>query len=339
MKRIYLGGYTRKTNKGIHILKIDKNNDKLNEVEFIREEGATFLALSRDRKKLFSITTREEGGVASYKLENGRYNLVDTVGYMGKSPCHIYFDERQSIIYASNYHLGRLDIIKVDDNLEMKIINTINYFGHSIVSPDQDSSKCHMAIKDKDDEYLIVVNLGADCIYSYKMYEDGSYKLVGMYNTKAGMGPRHLVFDREGEYAYIIGELNSSIDVVKYNRKMGTFKFIRNVSTLPEGYEGENTASAIKISKDNRFLYASNRGHNSIAVFKIIENSKLELLQIEKTKGDTPRDFALIKDEEMILVGHQNGLIHLFDRDKETGKIKHLDGRCLNIEEIVCVLS
>lgn len=339
MKRIYLGGYTRKKNKGIHILKIDKNSNKINEVEFIKEEGATFLALSRDRKKLFSITTREEGGVASYKLENGRYNLVDTIGYMGKSPCHIYFDEKQSIIYASNYHLGRLDIIKVDDNLEMKIINTINYFANSIVSPDQDSSKCHMAIKDRDDEYLIVVNLGADCIYSYKMFEDGSYKLVAMYNSKAGMGPRHLVFDREGEYAYIIGELDSSIDVVKYNKKTGVFKFVSNISTLPHDYKGKNTASAIKISKDDKFLYASNRGHNSIAVYKIVEKGKLELLQIEKTKGETPRDFNFIKDEEMILVGHQDDLIHLFERDKETGMIKHMDGKCLNIEEIVCVLS
>lgn len=339
MNRIYLGGYTRKTNKGIHILKIDKNSDKLNEVEFIKEEGATFLALSKDRKKLFSITTREEGGVASYKLENGRYNLVDTLGYMGKAPCHIYFDENQNIIYASNYHLGRLDIIKVDENLEMEIINTINYFGKSVVSPYQDSSKCHMAIKDKDDEYLIVVNLGADSIYTYKMYEDGGYKLVGVYETKAGMGPRHLVFDKDGEYAYIIGELNSSIDIVKYDRKKGTFNLVSNISTLPEGYSGENTASAIKISKDNKFLYASNRGHDSIAVFKIIENGKLELLQIEKTRGRIPRDFNFIKDEEIILLGHQDGLIHLFDRNKVTGKLRHLDGKCLNIEEIVCVLS
>lgn len=342
MEKIYFGGYTRNNNKGIHIYNIDADEKSLylDKVGTIEEGSPTFIARSDEDELIFSITTREDGGVASYSYKDGDYVLVDTLGGMGKSPCHLYWDKSKRLLYSSNYHLGKLDVIKVDDNGKMKIVHTEKYSGKSIISPDQDSSKCHMAIKDRDDRYLIVIDLGDDSVYSYEVEESGKLIKKSVYKTVSGMGPRHIAFGKNGEYAYLIGELNSEIQVLSYDKEEGVFTYISSISTLPEGFEGVNTASAVKCSSDGNYLYASNRGDDSIAIYKIGENGELEKIEIVKTGGKTPRDFGFSENGAYMFIGHQNDeKITVFNVDKKTGKIHHINNMDIQESEIVCVMN
>ena len=343
MEQLFLGGYTRKNNEGIHILNIDIDADgkmKVDEKQLIKEGSPTYLAKSENGDKLFSITTREDGGIVSYILKDGKYEQADIHSGMMKAPCHLYYDEKRELLYSSNYHLGRLDIIKVDDELKMERMSTIQFNGKGKISPDQDSSKCHMSVKDPFDKYLIVVDLGDDAVHTYYITDVGNYRLISTYRTDDGMGPRHIVFSEDGRYAYLIGELNSKIDILEYNFSEGEFVQRGQVSTLPEGYDGKNTAAAIKISKDGKFVYASNRGHNSIAVFRVQNDGKLERVQIIETGGETPRDFGFSRNDEYLFAGHQNSdFVTVFKRNAKNGTLEYMEGMDIEAPETVCVME
>lgn len=342
MEKLFLGGYTRKNNEGIHILNIDYDKEEISdikELQVIKEGSPTYLAKSSDEKVLFSITTRDDGGVASYELENGEYVLKDTFGSMVKAPCHLYYDEKKNILFSSNYHMGRLDIIKVDSDLSLERRSTIQFSGKGKISPDQDSSKCHMSIKDPQDKYLIVVDLGDDAVHTYYITEDGNYRLISTYRTEEGMGPRHIVFSKDGNHAYLVGELNSKIEILEYNSAKGEFKLEDRISTLPDDFEGKNTAAAIKISNDGKYVYSSNRGDDSIAVFKVLDSGKLETVEIVKTHGETPRDFGFNSDNRYLFAGHQNSdYVTVFKRDSYTGKLEYIEGLDIKAPETVCVM-
>lgn len=343
MEELFFSGYTRRENKGIHIFDVEYDVDgniKFSRNQLIEESSPTYLAKSTNGDSLFSVTARGGGGVASYKKEDGKYILVDTLSSMLKPPCHLYFDEGKKLVYSSNYHMGRLDIIGVDNNLKLERMSTIQFKGKGKISPDQDSSKCHMSIKDPFDKYLIVIDLGDDAVHTYYITEDGNHRLISTYKTEAGMGPRHIIFSKDGRKAYLIGELNSKIDILDYDFKSGEFLYIKSISTLPRYFKGKNTAAAIKISKDGKFIYGSNRGHDSISVYKCLDNGKLEFIQNIKTGGKTPRDFLLSKDEIHIFVGHQDeNYVTVFKRNKENGLILENEIDYINISEIVCIIE
>lgn len=345
-EKLFMSGYTKAENKGINIFDLDvhENSIEILETEYINEENPSYLDFDKRNEFIFAVTSRDGGGVAVYKkIENG-YKLMDTLGGLGKAPCHLYYDYKRELLYSSNYHLGKLDIIKVHKTNEqsqiLELLNTIVFNGSGLISPNQDSSRCHMAVLDNDGKYVIVVDLGADSVYTYDVDEFGEYELKSIYKTSSGMGPRHIVFRNDGKFAYLLGELDSHIDILRYDKMEGVFSYIDRVKTLPEDYKSENSASAIKASGDGKFLYASNRGHDSIAIFRIFENGNLELVEISKTGGRTPRDFGFINDEKFIVVGHQDDKkVTIFKRDKMTGRMKQFDDKIFLNSEIVYVKS
>lgn len=345
-EKLFMSGYTKAENKGINIFDLDvhENSIEILETEYINEENPSYLDFDKRNELIFAVTSRDGGGVAVYKkIENG-YKLMDTLGGLGKAPCHLYYDYKRELLYSSNYHLGKLDIIKVHKTNEqsqvLELLNTIVFNGSGLISPNQDSSRCHMAVLDNDGKYVIVVDLGADSVYTYDVDEFGEYELKSIYKTSSGMGPRHIVFRNDGKFAYLLGELDSHIDILRYDKMEGVFSYIDRVKTLPEDYKSENSASAIKTSDDGKFLYASNRGHDSIAIFRIFDDGNLQRIEISKTGGRTPRDFGFINDEKFIVVGHQDDKkATVFKRDKSSGKIELFDDKNFFYSEIVCVKS
>ncbi|WP_101773597.1 lactonase family protein [Peptostreptococcus faecalis] len=346
-EKLFVSGYTKKNNKGIHCIEIAKNKEAQSEDNIsvdidskllIEIDNPSFIAVAKDAEMIFSVTSSLGGGVCSFIKKNDEYELVGCVENIGKSPSHLFYDESRNFLYASNYHLGKVDIIRVNSLGELKLINTIVIEGKSLISPDQDVSRCHMAITDPKGNFLSVVNLGTDCVYVYDIGEEGGATLVSEYHTLKGMGPRHIAFDFESKFAYLLGELNSQIDILSYNSVAGEFSYVESISMLPEGYYGKNTASAIKISADGKYLYASNRGHDSISVYNIKDNGLLELVQIEKTGGKIPRDFGFALESDLLVVGHQeSNEITVFKRDKSFGRLVKMDGLSIEIPEIVCV--
>lgn len=331
MSRLFLSGYTRHSNKGIHYIDIqeDKLDFSSNSINTIAESNPSYIAVSDDQSLIFSTSSREDGSCVIYGQTDVGYTELNIVGGLGKAPCHLYLDEVRGILYASNYHTGSVDIIDIADEKNSYLLRSINIEGSGVVSPDQDMSRCHMATMDIDNRYLIVVNLGTDAVYTFDVEDD--YSLVSTYHTAKGMGPRHLVFDKEGEYAYLIGELDLSIDVLRYDQASGVFEQIEKIQIVEkkEGFSG----AAIKFSPDYSLLYASVRGLDRIYYYRV-DSEKIEALGYFDTDGRTPRDFGFIGNR-YIVVGHQNDdFVNIFDIENDYERTDN----SLELSEIVCVV-
>ena len=188
------------------------------------------------------------------------------------------------------------------------------------------------------DQRLAVCDLGTDRVYTYDVTEAGEVEEVAVYVAEPGTGPRHLVFHPNKAIAYLFGELDSSVSVLSYDETDGSFTQKQKVSTLPQDFDGENGGAAIRVSNDGRFLYASNRGHNSIAAFAIAEDGlSVETIQIISTEGDFPRDFALSPDGAYVVAANQNSdNLTLYRRDKENGLLTMIQ-KDVFAPEAVCV--
>lgn len=347
--KFILSGYTRRSNRGVHILELSVNEEvdsyrvEENSFKLLDLDNPSYICLSQD--KFFALTSRNQGSVLAYKYDKSsdRLDKIDGVSGLGKSPCHLYFDEEQSFIYASNYHLGRLDIITLEaDSLD--IYKSIMLEGKGPISPNQDGPRCHMAVKDPNGSNVLLVNLGGDRVDTYRIGRQKEPRLVSTYHTKAGMGPRHLVFSHDSRYVYLMGELDSTVEVLAYDSSEGSLSLVDRLSSLPKETEEilNNSGAAIKITKTKNIhgsynLYVSNRGHNSLSVYDVDDYGHIKMIQNIETCGKTPRDFCLTSDDKFILVGHQDSDdIVLFARS-DSGSLslcKRLDS---NLDEIVCL--
>jgi 6-phosphogluconolactonase len=206
------------------------------------------------------------------------------------------------------------------------------------VKPNQESPRAHFAAFNTAGTYLYVVDLGIDKILVYPVSNDG---LIGEGQTALEMdpgdGPRHLVFHPEKDLVFVVNELSNSVISAQVDPITGRMKRLDKKSTLPQGYSDKSYCADIHISKDGRFLYASNRGHNSIAIFKVLENGQVELMGTEPVQGDWPRNFAISPSGKHLLVANQNSnSITVFDVNPETGLL-HFTGQKLEMEHPVCL--
>jgi 6-phosphogluconolactonase len=195
--------------------------------------------------------------------------------------------------------------------------------------PQQDAAHAHCIIPDPNNDYALAVDLGIDQIISYKL-DKSKGKLEQQaqpaFTAKAGAGPRHLTFHPSNKrFAYVINELNATLTTFTYNPATGTLTEVETVSTLPADFTGENACADIHVSADGKFLYGSNRGHNSIVVFAIDQNSnKLTLVQHVSTQGNWPRNFGFSPSGKTMLVANQrSNNITTFKVDPQSGKLTY----------------
>lgn len=226
---------------------------------------------------------------------------------------------------------------KTDSKGNLTLTDVKQHEGSS-VHENQTKPHAHYLDLTPDHNYVVACDLGTDSIYTYKVSEDGKLDLATTYKASPGTGPRHLVFHPNGKIAYLVGELSSEIVVLAYNATEGSFETIHTVSSIPENHKTFNSGSAVRITDDGRFLYSSNRGHNSIAVYAINESGdSIERIQLIASQGNTPRDFALDPTEQFIVVGHQDSdKLTLFERDAKTGLLSLLQ-KDVYAPECVCV--
>jgi 6-phosphogluconolactonase len=182
----------------------------------------------------------------------------------------------------------------------------------------------------------VTCDLGTDEVVTYNVSEQGQLTKINTYKSALGAGPRHITFHPTQKMAYLMNELNSTIEVLIYDG-VGQFTLLQTLSTLPEDWTAFNGTAAIRVSSDGKFLYGSNRGHDSIAVFKIIADGTLELIQIAATHGKMPRDFNLSSDEKVIIAAHQDSdNVTTFFRNSATGLLTEIQHDFM-VPEAVCV--
>lgn len=337
----YIGTYTKGDSKGIYSFTLDAANGKITDVKAAASlENPTYLTISQDNKYLFSVAKEgNSGGVAGYKiLESGELILINNQLSEGASPCHVSVNEENSLLLSANYHKGSADSYRLNpENGEIQAV--LSSIFHEGSGPDerQEKAHTHYAGFTPDEKYAAVIDLGIDQLITYSL-DNGKLAEKSILNIAPGSGPRHLTFHPNGEYAYLMTEFSSEVLVLKYTSEDGSFQQLQAISTLPDDFSENNQGSAIHISSDGKFVYAANRGHDSIAVFEVKSGSfELSFVEHTSTEGNWPRDFVLDPSEKYLIASNQNSSnVVLYSRDKETGKLTLLDSE-VNVPDPVCV--
>lgn len=321
-EHILFGTYTKRVSKGIYAADFDSETGQLSNANLVAELGSpTYLALS-NANKLYAVDKGNgKGGVAVYDYKDGHATLQQEVLSEGASPAYVAVDESRQLVYTGNYHKGTLDVYAIAENGDLTLTDSYQSEGKG-PRPEQESTHVHFSNLTPDNR-VVVVDLGADKVLTFDVSDSGKLKLVATFTTEAGFGPRHIRFSPDGQYAYLLGELSSKLSVLKYNAD-GSFTLLQTVLMIPEDWDAHNGGAAIYVSNDGRFIYTSNRGHNSIAVFAVKENgATVEHIQWISTEGDFPRDFALSPDEKFLVAANQNtDNVSVYARDSETGKLR-----------------
>ncbi|MBS9338021.1 lactonase family protein [Fructobacillus sp. M2-14] len=319
---VLFGTYTKKTSKGIYEAEFDDQSGQLSNAKLVfSATNPTYLALSKENK-VYAVDKRgDQGGVAA--LDNSKRPMAEIGANMsdGSTPAYIGVDEERQLVFAGYYHRGTVESYKIQADGSLKLVDTWQNEG-SGPRPEQQSSHVHFANLTPDNR-LVVVDLGTDEIVTFDVAEDGKLTEVARYSATTGFGPRHIRFSKDGHYAYLLGELSSLLSVLKYNREDGTFDHLMTASTIPSDWDAHNGAAAIRVSSDNRFIYTSNRGHDTIAVFQVSNmGAEIELIQNISVEGSFPRDMTFDPEEKFLVVPNQEtDNVTVFARDEESGEL------------------
>ncbi|MFD1849600.1 lactonase family protein [Oceanobacillus bengalensis] len=339
----YIGTYTKGESKGIYTFTLDTEASKISNVEVAANLcNPTYLNVSEDNRYLYSVIKEgESGGVASYAIESktGELTHLNNQLEAGASPCHISVASDNKRIVTANYHKGTIELYEANKESGMvtPVTSIIEHIGSGPHKERQEKAHTHYAGFSPDEAFVFAIDLGIDKLISYEM-KDSNLKEVSSLSVKAGSGPRHLEFHPNGKYAYLMTELSSEVIVMSYDKNNGSFTELQYISTIPEDFTENNQGSAIHLSSDGRFVYAANRGHNSIAIFRVNEDSgELTFITHTSTEGNWPRDFALDPSGKFIIVSNQESSnLVLFTRDNITGKLTLMESD-IYVPDPVCV--
>jgi 6-phosphogluconolactonase len=329
---LYVGTYTNDESEGIYQLQFNSETGELSDKKLaIATQNPSFITFSPDKKHMYAVGEGSISGVTSFKLKkDGTLKLLNTVSSNGKGPCHVSVNQSGDKAVVSNYGGGTVSIYTINNNGSINEASQI--FNHNTTDK---PARAHSA--QFFDENLYVADLGNNAIYQYQLKDD-TYNLANpaIVETTDNPGPRHFALTKDGHYIYIINEYGSSITSVK-KTDIG-FEQIDYDSTLDDHYEGKNSCADIHLSKDEKFLYGSNRGENTIAVFKRNPlDGTIEKIQNITVHGDWPRNFTLDPTGKFLLVANKKSHnISVFSIDSLTGKLTFLNDT--KVPSPVCLL-
>lgn len=336
----YIGTYTKGESKGIYRFTLDTNAERIINVEPVATlENPTYVTISKDNKNLYSVVKEgDKGGVTAFSIneESGELAKINSQFSEGASPCHVSVNEGNHVVVTANYHKGTIESYEFNGQVN-PVTSTMQHTGTGPNQSRQEKPHAHYSGFSPDEKFVLAVDLGTDEINTYKL-DNSTLTKSSTLNVKPGSGPRHLTFHPNGKYAYIMTELSSEVIVLSYNKEDGSFTELQYISTIPADFTENNQGSAIHISKDGQFVYAGNRGHNSIAVYSVNQdNGKLELVEIVSSEGNWPRDFVIDPTENYVIASNEmSGNLVLFSRNQQTGKLTVIHSDVL-VPEPVCV--
>lgn len=296
-------------------------------------DNPSYLAVAPDSKHVYAVSEYGKDSLSmvygyAYDTATGQLSFINKTFAGGQGPCYLAIDPTGSYLFTANYGDGKLGVLSsYQQGEEIKTLQSLN---QSQRLPDAETipSRLHATILTPDNKFLVTTNLGLDQLRVYPFdvnspdapLDPKSVKIIEM---PKNTGPRHFVFHPNGQFGYLVGELNGSVSVFDYSNGELTLK--QNITMLPENFSGKSAAADLHLSPDGKFLYASNRlDLNELVIYKIDENSgKLEYVDRQSTKGLTPRGFAIDPTGNYLLVGNQqsNSLV-VFKRDQKTGLLE-----------------
>lgn len=303
-----------------------------------------FQAINSDQTRLYS-SFGSDGAVAAYAIDagSGGLSLLDRGETGGGKLCYVGLDRSESVVLTASYGDAYVSLFRWDEKGKSLVrTQAFQQTGSSGAhSKRQEAAHAHSIYADPSNRYGLVCDLGADKIYVYRFDQDAgtlSPAAAPFARTAPGAGPRHLAFHPNGRWVYSINELNGTITHWNWDAEAGLLRSRGSVDTLPTGFAELNTTAEIIVSKDGRFAYGSNRGHDSIVVYAIDEESgSLTLIQREPCRGQHPRNFNIDPSGRALVVANRDtNNIAFFRIDETTGKIEYADVES-SVESGICV--
>ena len=347
---LYVGTYTGKQSKGIYRLQMDLSTGALTAPELaVATTNPSFLAVHPSRKYLYAVEEvgnfggQKSGAVSGFAIEpDGRLGLLNQQPSQGPGPCYLSLDKAGRYVFAANYSGGSSALFSVSE--EGLLGEPGAALQHSLPAASTrpaPRSHAHSIDLDPAGRFALAADLGLDCVLAYHfdaatgaLTPNASPALV----LPTGSGPRHVAFGAAGRFVYVINETANTVVVGQYDADHGTIQERQTISTLPEGFKGESACAEIQVHPNGRFLYASNRGHDSIAVFAIdAPTGKLTLVECQPSGGKSPRHFEIDPSGTFLLAANQNtNNLVVFRIDARSGKLTPT-GVTAEVPSPVCV--
>jgi 6-phosphogluconolactonase len=349
---VYVGTYTQEgsTSKGIYAYRFDPDGAKLTSIGLVAQTiNPSFLAVHPSHQFLYAVNEvgnykgQKSGAVSAFSIDRttGKLTLLNEVASGGADPCYIIVDNAGKYVLVANYTGGSIAVFPIlADGRLGEASAFIQHAGHGTNPQRQEGPHAHSIDLSPDNRFAIVDDLGLDETLVYKF---DSVKGALTPNDPAfakaapGAGPRHFAFRPDGKFGYVINEMGSTVSVFAYDTA-GVLRPLQTISTLPQDFTALDESAEIAVHPSGKFLYASNRGHDSLAVFAI-DPSKGTLTLVERapTKGQSPRNFAIDPSGRLIFAANEKtDNIVLFGINQHTGRLTPT-GKVLDLSQPVCV--
>ncbi len=343
----FIGTSTASTSKGIYTCRVDQKSGRLEQIAATSGlANPSFLALHPVLPVLYSINEIGEfagapqGALSAFAIDaaSGQLTLVGTAPTGGPGPCHVTVDKSGRFAFAANYGGGSVGMIRLrDDGAPDALTDFVQHEGRSVNPDRQMEPHAHQVRVDPSNRFLYACDLGLDSVMIYAIdAAEGKLRPHGRARMQPGAGPRHLAFHPNGRFAYVINELDNTVTVTALSPD-GALRELQIISTLPLGYAETSYCADIHISADGRFLYGSNRGHDSIAAFSIdAATGLLSALDRTATGGKWPRNFALGPSGRVYVANQNTDDVIVFDTDA-VGALQRVPGK-LSVPSPLCVV-
>jgi 6-phosphogluconolactonase len=350
---MYVGTYTAadSTSKGIYVYRFDSHTGQVTPAGLaVATTNPSFLAIDPSHRFLYAVNEvgdyqgGKSGAVSAFSIDHktGKLTLLNQVASGGADPCYITVDKTGKFVLVANYTGGSIAVFRIlDDGQLGERTAFIQHTGHGANPQRQEAAHAHSIDLSRDNRFAIVDDLGMDETFVYKFDSStGSLTPNDPPFAKAapGAGPRHFALSPRGNFGYVVNEMASTVSVFSFDQSSGAFQELQTISTLPKGFTKENTTAEIEIDPSGKFLYASNRGNDSIAVFAIDpKTGTLTLVQYAPTKGESPRNFEIAPGGSLLFVGNEKSdNIATFRIDAKSGRLTPT-GKLLEISQPVCL--
>lgn len=346
---MFVGTYTRGDSRGIYAAQVDADSGAVvvgGVTEGIR--NPSFLVLNRAGDRLYAVSEvgdfegTQGGGVVAYAVEDGVPAEIGRAPTNGGAPCHLALDPTERYLVVANYSGGSATVLPIDQRGAVgPPSHLMVHHGSSTHPQRQQAPHAHQVAFVPDSDIVLVVDLGVDRVIAYRLdaAEGRLLEVPGAgFRASAGAGPRHLAFHPDGARVYLINELNSTLTVLQCDRGTGAMEEIATLSTLPGEFQGENSCADVHVHPSGRFVYGSNRGHDSIVVYRIDgDGGPLTVVQHQSTGGRTPRNFGIVPGGRHLVVANQDSdSLVVFDIDQDNGGLTPV-GEPVSVPVPVCV--
>ena len=340
---VYVGTYTGAKSKGIYFFRLKTENLEVSQNITLVPLGIaaetpnpSFFELDLKRRRLFTVNELDEfegkpgGAVSAFSIDpkTGLLTLLNRRASMGAGPCHIVADKENRNVLVANYGSGSVAVLPVHaDGTLGAASDVVQHSGRSVDPDRQKGPHAHCVTLDRANRFAFVCDLGLDRILAYRF--DAAQGTLTPHTppfaaVRPGAGPRHMVFRPDERFAYVANELASTVGVFAYDANAGALTPVQTISTLPAHFEGANTTAEIDVHPSGRWLYVSNRGHNSVVLFNVDrDKGTLTWVEEQMTGGSNPRHFGIEPSGRHVAIGNQNSDTILVARiDPGNGRLK-----------------